>query len=606
MRIPLASAAVLFVALSVPLGAAEPPGAIAWTDWSDTAFERARADGRLVLLDLGAVWCHWCHVMEETTYKDPEVVSLIQTRFVAVRVDQDARPDLSNRYEDYGWPATVVFDAAGQELVKFQGYIEPERMRGLLRAVIADPTPGPSVASAAGPSVGEGAALTDAERRDLQAILVNRYDTIHGGWGTSHKYLDWDSVEWCLLRARDGDRGAERMARETLDRQLKLIDPVWGGVYQYSDSGDWDHPHFEKIMSMQAEDLRLYAQAYAQLGDARYLQAARDIHKFLTTFLRGPDGAFYVSQDADVVQGEHSGAYFKRGDAERRARGVPRVDTHLYTRETAWAATALLALHAATGEEALLRDAAKSGEWILANRALDGGGFGHDAMDVAGPYLGDSVAAARLFLGLYAATGERPWLERAETTLAFVGARFRREGVAGLVTAAAAGPHDRPALRPPPGSLADPQRDENITLARVANLAFHFTGNPAHRALAHEALRYLARPEVARRFNTGGVLLADWERARDPLHVTVVGGRTEPVSRALLDTALREPAAYKRVELWDPAEGPLPHADVSFPPRSRPAAYLCTAGRCSAPADTAEALEAKLRRATFDSARGAR
>ncbi len=606
MRIRLASAAVLFVALSVPLGAAEPPGAIAWTDWSDSAFERARADGRLVLLDLGAVWCHWCHVMEETTYKDPEVVSLIQTRFVPVRVDQDARPDLSNRYEDYGWPATVVFDSAGQELVKFQGYIEPERMRGLLRAVIADPTPGPSVETAAGPSVGEGAALTDAERRELQAILVNRYDTKHGGWGTSHKYLDWDSVEWCLLRAREGDRGAERMARETLDRQLKLIDPVWGGVYQYSDSGDWDHPHFEKIMSMQAEDLRLYAQAYAQWGEPRYLQAARDIHRFLTAFLRGPDGAFYVSQDADVVRGEHSAGYFALGDAQRRARGVPRVDTHLYTRETAWGATALLALHAATGEEAHLRGAVQAAEWILANRALQGGGFRHDAADVAGPYLGDSVAAARLFLALYAATGERPWLERAETTLAFVAARFRREGVAGLVTAVAAGPLDRPALRPPPGQLAAPQRDENITLARVANLAFHYTANPAHRELADQALRYLARPDVARRFNTGGVLLADWERARDPLHVTVVGARTEPVSRALLDTALREPAGYKRVELWDPAEGPLPHADVSFPPRSRPAAYLCTAGRCSAPADTAEALKAKLRRATLDSARAAR
>jgi uncharacterized protein YyaL (SSP411 family) len=602
VRIRLASAAVLFVALSVPFGAAEPPGAIAWTDWSDTAFERARADGRLVLLDLGAVWCHWCHVMEETTYKDPEVVSLIQTRFVAVRVDQDARPDLSNRYEDYGWPATVVFDSAGQELVKFQGYIEPERMRGLLRAVIADPTPGPSVENATGPSMGEGAALTDAERRDLQAILVNRYDAKHGGWGTSHKYLDWDSVEWCLLRAREGDRNAERMARETLDRQLKLVDPVWGGVYQYSDSGDWDHPHFEKIMSMQAEDLRLYAQAYAQWGEPRYLQAARDIHRFLTTFLRGPDGAFYVSQDADVVRGEHSAGYFALGDAQRRARGVPRVDTHLYTRETAWGATALLALHAATGEEAHLRGAVQAAEWILANRALEGGGFRHDAADVAGPYLGDSVAAARLFLALYAATGERPWLERAETTLAFVAARFRREGVAGLVTAVAAGPHDLPALRPPPGQLAAPQRDENITLARVANLAFHYTANPAHRELADQALRYLARPEVARRFNTGGVLLADWERARDPLHVTVVGARTEPVSRALLDTALREPAGYKRVELWDPAEGPLPHADVSFPPRSRPAAYLCTAGRCSAPADTAEALKARLRRATLDSA----
>ena len=136
---------MLSVVLAVSLDAAETPGPIAWTDWSDAAFERARADDRLVLLDLGAVWCHWCHVMEETTYKDPEVVSLIQTRFVPVRVDQDARPDLSNRYEDYGWPATIVFDARGTELVKFAGYIPPARMAALLEALVADPTPGPSV-----------------------------------------------------------------------------------------------------------------------------------------------------------------------------------------------------------------------------------------------------------------------------------------------------------------------------------------------------------------------------------------------------------------------------------------------------------------------------
>jgi uncharacterized protein len=594
-------AAVVLLTSAAGVAAAAPAGAptvapIAWQDWSDGAFERARADGRLVLLDLGAVWCHWCHVMEETTYQDPEVKALVQSRFVAVRVDQDARPDLSNRYEDYGWPATVVFDAAGQELVKFQGYIEPERMRALLRAVVADPTPGPSVTEAAAPSASAGATLTDAERRELAGILVNRYDRKRGGWGGSHKYLDWDSVEYCLLRAREGDRVAEHMARETLDRETKLIDPVWGGVYQYSDSGDWDHPHFEKIMSMQAEDLRIYALAYAQWGDARYLQAARDIQRFLTTFLRSPEGAFYVSQDADVVQGEHSAAYFALGDAPRRAQGLPRVDTHLYARETAWAGAGLLALQAVTGEDALLADARKAGEWIVAARALEGGGFRHDSADAAGPYLGDSVAAARLFLGLYAATGERVWLERTETTLAFIARRFRREGTAGLVTAAAAGPHDTPL----------PQRDENIQVARVANLAFRYSANPALGALADEALRYLSLPEVARRFNTGGVLLADAERAREPLHVTVVGARADPLSHALLAAARREPDGYQRVELWDPSEGPLPNPDVTFPPRARPAAYLCAAGRCSAPAESVDALALRLRRASADAARAAR
>src|SRR5438132_6490487 len=88
-------------------GAAPAPAAaepIPWEDWSEGAFVRAREQKRLVLLDLGAVWCHWCHVMDETTYRDPKVVEEIRRHFIPLRVDQDARPDLSNRYEDYGWP----------------------------------------------------------------------------------------------------------------------------------------------------------------------------------------------------------------------------------------------------------------------------------------------------------------------------------------------------------------------------------------------------------------------------------------------------------------------------------------------------------------------
>ena len=92
--------------------------------------------------------------------------------------------------------------------------------------------------------------LSDAQRADLVDLLAMRYDSEKGGWGFSHKYLDWDAVEQCLLRAREGDAKAEAMARETLAKQIKLIDPVWGGVNQYSDSGDWEHPHFENVAAL--------------------------------------------------------------------------------------------------------------------------------------------------------------------------------------------------------------------------------------------------------------------------------------------------------------------------------------------------------------------
>src|SRR2546430_13534532 len=119
------------VVLVAALGAATPPKkvtAIAWQPWSDAAFEQARREKKFVMLDLEAVWCHWCHVMDETTYQDETVKRLMAERYIAVRVDQDSRPDLSNRYEDYGWPATIVFGPDGGEIVKRRGYLVPGQM----------------------------------------------------------------------------------------------------------------------------------------------------------------------------------------------------------------------------------------------------------------------------------------------------------------------------------------------------------------------------------------------------------------------------------------------------------------------------------------------
>jgi len=244
--IRLASAVVLFVSFGPPT-VGQPAGSIPWQEFSDEAFARAKREGRLVLLDLGAVWCHWCHVMEQTTYRDPTVVALVSGHFVAVRVDQDARPDLSNRYEDYGWPATVIFDATGKELVKFSGYVPPPRMISLLQAVIDDPTPGPSARALAPSRLAQasapvGLSLSPKLLGELERLLVERYDEEHAG-----------------------------------------------------------------------------------------------------------------------TKGQHAAEYFALPDAERRRLGIPRVDTHVYTRETAWAAYGLLALHEATGDAAYRREASRVG-----------------------------------------------------------------------------------------------------------------------------------------------------------------------------------------------------------------------------------------------------
>src|SRR6266852_5949129 len=141
------SAILIFLAATSLWGDTSPkkPSLIEWQPWSNAIFDRAKREQRFVLLDLEAVWCHWCHVMDTTTYRDPAVTALIEAKYIAVKVDQDSRPDLSNRYGDWGWPATIIFNADGGEIVRRRGYLEPAEMKAMLQAIIDDPSPGPSV-----------------------------------------------------------------------------------------------------------------------------------------------------------------------------------------------------------------------------------------------------------------------------------------------------------------------------------------------------------------------------------------------------------------------------------------------------------------------------
>ncbi len=140
-------------------------------------------------------------------------------------------------------------------------------------------------------------------------------------------------------------------------------------------------------MQMQAEDLRVYALGYMLWHDPAYLKAAQDIQRYLQEFLMSPDGAFYTSQDADLVKGKHSGEYFSLDDAARRKAGIPAIDKHIYARENGWAIAALCDLYMATGEKKYLDQARTAAEWIIAHRGSNDGGYRHDEKDAAGPYL---------------------------------------------------------------------------------------------------------------------------------------------------------------------------------------------------------------------------
>jgi uncharacterized protein YyaL (SSP411 family) len=179
----------------------------------------------------------------------------------------------------------------------------------------------------------------------------------------------------------------------------------------------------------------------------------------------------------------------------------------------------------------------------------------------------------RAFLHLYGVTGDRAWLAQAEMAARFINRNFRNTK-AGFVTAKK--PTDR-AYSP------RPERDENVWMARFANLLFHYTGNTTYREMASYAMKYLAVLQVANTFPVAGALLADYELTRNPDHIAIVGRKNSREALALFQAAASYPSGYERLEWVDTREARMPNPDVQYPNLQRVAAFVCSDHTCSPP-----------------------
>lgn len=368
-----------------------------WSDWSAESFARAKREGRAILIHGAAEWCHWCHVMEETTYRDPQVGAIIRDQYVAIKVDVDARPDIEERYGEWGWPATIILDSEARELGKYRGYQKPQEMLANLRELQrATAIVEPAVAPFEGPIPVDGLFWVGA---NAAYQMDDYYDDKEGSWGMRQKAPLGDNVTFELLRFSRGDRDALARATFSLKKQAALIDPVWGGIYQYSAGRTWDEAHYEKLMTFQATNLEAYALAYKATGEAELLESAQAIATYMNTFLSGPNGGFYVTQDADV--GAHDrGAkfvdgdvYYRLSDAERRKLGIPWVDTNVYGEENGIAIAAMVSFHQATSDAGALVRAKRAADLVLSTHVDDQGHVKHDAKSTRDVYYAADAAA---------------------------------------------------------------------------------------------------------------------------------------------------------------------------------------------------------------------
>jgi len=327
-------------------GAAHQP--VHWHPWSAEAFERARREDKPILLDIGAVWCHWCHVLDHESYDDPRVAAIINERFVAIKVDRDERPDLDARYQHAvsaisgqgGWPLTAFLTPDGR--VFFGGtYFPPVDSLGrpsftrVLLSVAQHYRDNRSEVTATAAELHrrlaalEGPARPGALEPTLLAAGIDSirraFDPAHGGFGGAPKFPHPSTIELLLRRyARTGEDDLLDMVARTLEKMARggIHDQLGGGFHRYSTDAGWIVPHFEKMLYDNAGLLTNYAHAYQATGRPFFKEVAEGIAGFMATVLCDPRGGFFGSQDADVHPGD-DGSYFTWAIDEAKAALTP-------------------------------------------------------------------------------------------------------------------------------------------------------------------------------------------------------------------------------------------------------------------------------------------
>lgn len=550
---------------------------IGWLPWSEETFERAKREDKPVLLAISAVWCHWCHVMDETSYSDDAVIAAINERYVPVRVDNDRRPDVNARYNQGGWPTTAFLTPDGA-LLAGATYLPPDQMRAALDQISQFYRTNRAQIEQRAAQIRSNTNLAaPAPASDLHGSIVARvveqisqaYDEEYGGIGDAPKFPMADALEFLLQEYRvTGEQRLYDMVAKSLLAMSGggMYDHVEGGFFRYSTTRDWSVPHFEKMTEDHAGLMRVLAVLVRTTRNDRFRQTLVSAAGYVRRVLLDPHSHFFAgSQDADE-------AYYALPLEERRAMQAPYVDRTSYSNWTAAMAGTFVMAGEALEDERLVADGEAALD-ALHERMRDERGLLYHFIEPGGDpqvrgLLTDQAAYLRALLDAHEHAGAPRFLERARALVPALRECLRSSG---------GGFYDHAALEEPLGNLPLRERPlpDNAVLADCFLRLHALEGDEQYRTLAQETLCVYAGT-----YERAGVFAAPFARALrrylSPLaYVNIVGSPGETAELREAAHALPDPLLV--VHTIDRADGPA-------------AAYLCRGTTCAAAARTSAEL----------------
>lgn len=569
---------------------------INWQEWGNDAFRQSQNQHKPVLLSISAVWCHWCHVMDETSYSDSEVISLINEKFIPVRVDSDRRPDINSRYNQGGWP-TIAFLTHDGEIIAGTTYLPPDQLRRLLidisnlysnniaqiRAAVSkiqqqrQQRPAPQAADP-----------TPAVMAKVIEVIGETHDKQFGGFGSEPKFPYPAALSFLLVTLADGYiEVLDEMLKTTLNAMLEgeIYDSVEGGFFRYATRRDWTAPHFEKMLEDNAALMAIYTDAFHLTGDKRYERVAREIHRYLTTVLLDNEtGAFAGSQEADE-------GYYQPSSEKRQKERAPYVDRTVYANLNAMAASALLKAFQIFGDRRFYDEALRVMDFLWGNLWSTATGPYHyyDGEPHLPGLLTDTARLLPACIDAYESGAGEKWLDRALDVAGWLLDNLEDEESGGFYDCKVT-----PGIKGYPSEPSKPIVENSVAAAALIRLAMS-TGQTRFSDSARRTLSYFSE-----NYQQHGIFAADYaaavQRLLDPpVRVTIVGPPTEKRTVEMIRAAHSARIPFRSVEILDPAVHGAELEETGFGYAGEPIAYICIGASCQPPvfnpADLAQRLE---------------